>query len=153
MIQRIQTLYLIISLVIISLLLIFPYGFFKGADEGVYQLVHGGMIKISNNIVSPVYYNYSITILCAIAISLIIYTIAYYKNRNKQISFCRWIIYLFIIMTCSLFWIYFRATSSFLFSRINWVIFAPALDILPVFLAIRAIKNDEYLVKSADRLR
>jgi hypothetical protein len=153
MIQRIQTLYLIVTLIIISLLLIFPYGYFTSSDTAVYQLNHGGLIKLTDNKITQIYFNYAVTILVSIAISLDIYGIIQYKNRKKQISHCKALIYILLIISGSLFWLFFKTTSSFEHSKMSWVIFTPIIAILPTYMAMKAIKKDEELVQSADRLR
>lgn len=153
MIQRIQSLYLLVALILVSLLLIFPYGYFTSTDPGIYQLSHGGLVKIVDNKTTQIYLNYAVTILAAIAISLAIYGILQYKTRKKQISHCKALIYILLIITGSLFWLYFKTAASFEISRISWVIFTPIAAILPSYLAMKAIQKDEELVQSADRLR
>jgi hypothetical protein len=153
MIQRIQTLYLIIALVILSFIIISPFGYFISADHGIYQLSHGGLAKITGNIYTIVYVSYSVTILVAIAISFVLYAIIKFKKRGVQLLFCKWLIFLSIVLNIVLFWLYFKTAQNFETSKISWSIFMPVVSILPVYMAMRAIRKDEELVKSADRLR
>lgn len=153
MIQRIQTLYLIIALVLISLIIVFPFGYFTLANQGIYLLAHDGLVKISGNVHIPVYTSYSITVLIAMAMVFIIYAIILFKKRRVQILFCKWLIFILVILNISLFWIFFKTARNFETAKIMWSVFMPVVSILPVYMAIRSIRKDEELVRSADRLR
>ncbi len=157
MIQRIQTLWLIFASLTLLLLFVFPYSHF--ADQlgiahilkitGLYKNAGGQDIIVSSFILQTI-----VLVLLAIFPLIIIFN---YKNRKKQSQF----IYLMIVLTL-LFstWLYISSQKAI--EAVNQQLGLGNLDIgsllLPVcllflFLALKGIRHDEKLIKSAERLR
>ena len=139
MIQRIQSIWLIVAAVIMAILFIMP----------VYQLPIGDL-KINDNFLA--------IILTALSIILSIGTIFMYKKRKNQIS----MIYLNILLAIGAeAWIYkmiedekSKNITEGLSNGNYWIgAFLPILTLIFLFLALKGVKKDEKLIKSLDRLR
>jgi hypothetical protein len=157
MIQRIQTLWLILASLTLFLLFIFPYSHF--ADQlgiahalkvtGLYKNTGGQTILVHSFILQTI-----ATVILAILPFIAIFN---YKSRKRQSQF----IYLMIILTV-LFatWLYMSTQKAI--EAVNQQLGIDNLDIgtvlIPVcfillFLALKGIRHDERLIKSAERLR
>ncbi len=136
MIQRIQTIYLII-VALISGVLPFMLPFWKDANEIEYFAKQDVLISITF---------YGITILAFIAIML-------FKQRKNQfvVNRLNMIFNLFLLG----FFVYrsLNLSGETLVSEKGIGMLIPVFSIVFLVLANRAIKKDEDLVKSVDRLR
>ncbi|CEN47941.1 conserved membrane hypothetical protein [Capnocytophaga canimorsus] len=136
MIQRIQTLYMLVVVILAGVLPLF-FALYTQANVKVYTYTHdilsGGLFAIS-------------AILAIVAIFG-------YKKRQNQFVFNR--LNILINLTLLGVFVYRMLTSSgeSQISEKGVGIFLPILSIRFLFLANKAIYRDEKLVKSADRLR
>ncbi|MDF1549611.1 MAG: DUF4293 domain-containing protein [Bacteroidales bacterium] len=154
MIQRIQTLYLLLASVAIGLLFFFPITellvdkqflfFFR--YRGLYELKEGAEILSISSI--PLAILYSINLLLAL------FTIFLYKNRTLQMRMCIFNI-LLLIGSLGLMYYYIWIAFSDLNAVIHYTIFAlmPVIAAILTFMAFRGIRKDELLVRSVDRIR
>ena len=137
MIQRIQTVYLLIALVILGTLpFIFPL--FTMSDGKEFRFMNDSFY----------------TVLFGLSTTLTLISIMYFKKRQHQFVLNRLTIILNLILL-----------GLFLYRSLNLSgetvqvsekgigMFLPIVAIVFLALANRAIKKDEDLVKSADRLR
>jgi len=145
MIQRIQSIFLLIVVILSAVLLVVP----------VYELHDfsridpDGMIKtfnISDNTLLMIL-NYAIGILAFV-------TIFMYKWRNVQIRMCN----IGLLLTCLLIGLLFFVAdtmSSNMNQRVQYKYgsYLPLIELVFLFLASRYVKKDEEMVRSADRLR
>lgn len=160
MIQRIQTVYLLLALAASVLLFILPvYSLLPAVGTpnagDIYEFSLSGVNVIKEG-ASSFFTRYPALLLINGVISLLIVaTIFQFKKRKRQIQFIRFIllcstglIVLILFYTDQL-----RTIASAPDFSINWPV--SLLLLLPVFLylASRAVKKDEELVRSADRLR
>ena len=149
MIQRIQTVYLLLVVGVLIASMCLPLGHFTDPKEVVYTL---NSLEVSSGDVSQSAGGlFAILLLSAI---VAVATIFLYKNRVLQI---RMTIFNMILMVAFylafiIFYFIFKKAleASFCF---NWVIGLPLAAMLLNYLATRAIRRDEVLVKAADRLR
>lgn len=152
MIQRVQSIWLFLASLTLFLLLILPVvtKSTNGTEfwilvGGLYQKVNTGTVKVEA--FSPLFIT---TIILAI---IPLANIFNYKNRTFQKRICNVV----IILTLGLgFWMSMAAQKipgGLEGSSYNAGAFMPILAIIFCFLATRGIKNDEQLIKSADRLR
>lgn len=122
MIQRIQTVYMLIVAIVSGLPVLFGLDWIR-------------------------------TIVFALSAVLAIYSIFKYKKRSVQ----QWINWLNILINFTLLGIFvYRMLNSpgeSFISEKGVGVFAPVLSIVFLFMANKAIRRDEKLVKSADRLR
>jgi len=147
MIQRIQTLYLLVSAILISLLFIFPFA--EITKDGVLYLLNLQGIILGSAVITN-----GIAILALVGIILILhgFAILNYKKRIRQI---RLIVYTIIVMM-GLFGMFFFVTHySYAGSQVSFKIshVFPIIAIILDYLAIRAIRKDEALIRSIDRIR
>lgn len=161
MIQRIQTVYLTLAFAAMALLFAFPLAQFF-AENGAYvfsvtglknmvPLAPGEMPVFRSVIFLPI-------VIVAVAIGLLdLYTIFQYKNRALQVKLTNIAVLLTIAFIMGIFFLY----IPFIEKKINIVpdyrkafgIYLPLVALVFEVMANRAIKRDEKLVRSADRLR
>ena len=147
MIQRIQSLYLLIVTALLIAAMCLPMGYFidttgehpfkaLGIDvNGTFQSTWGifGILMLSA--------------LVAFA------TIFLYKNRMLQIRMSIFNSLLLVGYYIAFVAFYFALKSDANLFRIGWALCLPLVSIVLNVLAIRAIGRDEVMVKAADRLR
>lgn len=152
MLQRIQTIYLLLVIVFIILAIFFPFVTF--INVGVVTQFNSFGLDPSPEGVSimlPIYIGLFMIIGVSIA------TIGLFKNRKRQLLFGK-INYILILLTLVLLFIDVDSLSEKLLDVNSLPIYGMGtyfiVCTLPlVFLANRAIKKDEALIKSLDRLR
>lgn len=122
MIQRIQTVYMLIAGVVAAMPILFGLDWLR-------------------------------TLLFAISAVVALYTIFKYKKRNIQ-QLLNWlnIVINFTLLGIFVYRMLNSPGESFI-SEKGVGVFAPVLSIVFLFMANKAIRRDEKLVKSADRLR
>jgi hypothetical protein len=147
MIQRIQTLYLLISAILIGLLFLMPFA--EIAKDGVILLFNfKGIILDSalkeNGIV--------ISILMVIIFALQGFAVMSYKKRVRQIQIIVYTIFvMFGLLGLFFFFTYYSYRDAQISYKIGMVF--PLIAIILDYLAIRAIRKDEALIRSIDRIR
>lgn len=158
MIQRIQTLYLSLAFIAIALLFAFPMAQFFGENgayifsvTGLKNMVPGDPEAFSSTIFLPL-------IIVTIGIGLLIlYAIFQYKNRLYQIKLTNVGVLAAIVLIMGIFFLYIPVIEK----KINIIpdyskafgIYLPLVALVFLVMANRAVKRDEKLVRSADRLR
>lgn len=143
MIQRIQTIYLLIAS-IVSGGLIFVFNLWKTLKEQIFvlDLLKEGLFTL--NVVPFMFITSSI-------LSLV--TIFLYKNRKLQFVIGRIIILMNLFLLGLLIYLSLTLSGETIVSEKGIGMFLPILVVLLIVLANKAIKKDEVLVKSVDRLR
>ncbi len=148
MIQRIQTIYLALGILLSAILFT---GIANYSSNG--QEIKYGIFKIESTA-----YNVNTFIIGILAISTILlcaYGISQYKNRKLQMNICHVIFLLAVLQTLAHAYYhnqlltYFNLSSDFKQVKL----YIPIAVLILSRLALHAIKKDEDLVKSADRLR
>ena len=130
MIQRIQSVYLLFSVVLNFIVFItLINGFFS--------------------------FNAWLAILSFILALLSAFTIFSFKNRKKQLQLCQLLIVLHVLFT--LFFAYFLQNEGVFitdkFGTRQVIMIIPIISILLINLAKKGVQKDDELVRSADRLR
>lgn len=147
MIQRIQTLFLFVSAILIGLLFVLPVA--EIAKDGAIYLFNckgillDGILKQNGFIVIAI-----ISIILAVSA----FAILDFKNRKRQIK----IIVLDILLKLALSGLFIYYTYlSFSGAQISFKIgmVFPLVAIIFDYLAISAIRKDEALIRSIDRIR
>ncbi|HAH26279.1 MAG TPA: DUF4293 domain-containing protein [Prolixibacteraceae bacterium] len=147
MIQRIQTVYLLIAALLIGLLFLLPFAEIA-KDGAIYMfnfkgIVLDGTLKENGT---------SISILIGIIIALQGVAIASFKNRARQMRLTVFAILLMLGLLGMFFFFTFYSFSGANVSLKISVLF-PVVAIILDYLAIRAIGKDEALIRSIDRIR
>lgn len=147
MIQRIQTIYLLISAILIGLLFAFPYAEIV-KDGAIYLFNFKGVLldgKLQEN-------GLAIPILIVVILALHGFAIFSYKTRIRQIQII--VISMLLIMCLSglfLFFTYYSMSGAQISLKMSMVF--PLIAMILDYLAIRAIGKDEALIRSLDRIR
>jgi Domain of unknown function (DUF4293) len=147
MIQRIQTIYLFISAILIGLLFLFPFA--EIAKDGAVYLFNFKGIFLDGALKSNSIF---ISVLIGLIVALHGLAIFNYKNRRQQI---RVILFAILLIMCLCGFFSFYTFGSFSGAQINLNISTafPLVAIILDYLAIRAIGKDEALIRSIDRIR
>ncbi len=157
MIQRIQTLYLLLAAVACGLLFHTFFAMGKLADEApvVLQAASGttfddGKFNIQDNLV--------ITLLTAAAVLMAFITILLYNKRGLQAKMVSFFILIAVLINVLSLYIIFNDLQSVqqiidVSFEIGAGAFLPAIALIGGFLALRGIRKDDKIVKSMDRLR
>ncbi|WP_156307856.1 DUF4293 domain-containing protein [Sphingobacterium endophyticum] len=157
MIQRIQTIWLLLSSLVLLGLFIFPFvGYIDlvGLGKNIYVT---GVYSSANNVTTKES-SFLLMSIATVVLALIpIFIIFQFKNRKLQLT----LILVQVILIC-LFAVWMFVSANNILGLINQSIGASNIGIgfflLPVSIlclafAIRGIRNDNKLIKSADRLR
>jgi hypothetical protein len=151
MIQRIQSLYLLIAAILTALLLKWPFAEFL-IDSTVY-VFKAGSIEASDGSFLLVK-TLPLLILLIIILGLTVVTVFLYKKRTLQMRLTIFSILLTLGIYALFYYYYNQAMSlkSLTFSYdIGLVI--PLVNGILLFLAFRGIKKDDEVIKSLDRIR
>lgn len=152
MIQRIQTIYLVLAGLFPAFTFFFPLHHFTGADFDVtmYGCHFSGIEMMDLAPSDP----YVLAFIGVLAIVLPIVAIFQFKNRKRQILWVNLSLYTDLLWYIVAILYANNATNS-LHCNPSFAagFFAPALAIIALFLAKRGIKRDEALVRAADRIR
>ena len=136
MLQRIQSIYLLLAVITSGVLPIFL---------PLYTLENGDVISFMDNIAYVLLFVFSAT--------LSIFTIFAYKKRKNQFVLGRLNIILNLILLGLFIYRSLNLSGESNISEKGIGMFLPVISIVLLSLANRAVKKDEDLVKSADRLR
>ena len=149
MIQRIQSVYLLIVAILSVIVMSNPIGSFIAADNSILEFTNLSLIDQSGVEDYKPWALFAILMISAI-ISLI--TIFLYRKRMLQIRLTLFNIILAIgyYVTLVTFVFMLKGESTFVPS---WMVCIPFVGIVLDWLAIRAIGKDEMLVKAYERLR
>jgi hypothetical protein len=147
MIQRIQTLYLLLAFILLGLMYFLPVADITAADA-VYTLDISGVKKAGELVTG------GLPLLIFLSAVILVHgvTIFLYKKRLLQVK----ILILTIILVLGLFSTFFWfAYMGFRGAQVGFklTIAIPAVVIILDYLAIKAIAKDEALVRSLDRIR
>ena len=147
MIQRIQTLYLLIIAALMAVTLFSGLAWFAG-DAGELKTAEGELVQ------STVYMG----VLLALACALPLVTIFLFRRRLLQIRLCVVEMVLLLgslVMEGVYYFLSWRVFSDLTFHTQGFkpAIVLPLVCLLFAYLAARAIFRDELLVRAADRIR
>ncbi len=157
MIQRIQTIWLLLASLAILSLFLFPYvSYIDLVGLGKMIFINGEYGAVNNEVVKNE--GYIMQVVATVVLALVpLFTIFQFKNRKLQVK----LIYAEIVLIF-LFGVWLFLSASSTLSLINQGINAQNIGVgfflLPmaiIFLtmALGGIRKDEKLIKSADRLR
>ena len=156
MIQRIQTIFLILVVILGISMFFAPLASFvsdlhylKLYVFNLENMVPGSEIRFGFTTILPLLlFNLAVTLISA-------YTIFSYKNRVLQIKLVRFCMLLIMFMIVGIFFLYPNLIEKQVEGSTEFGISAyiPLLSLLFLYLANRYIMKDEKLVRSIDRLR
>lgn len=154
MIQRIQTLYLLIITALVAVTLFVRLAWFAG-DSGEYDLYAFALKTAGGESVQPTFY---MGVLLVLAAALPLVTIFLFRRRMLQIRLCVVEMVLLlgaVVMEGVYYFLSWRVFSDQAFHTQGFkpAIALPLVCLLFAYLAARAIFRDELLVRAADRIR
>ena len=135
MIQRIQSIWLLLAAVCIGLSFKLPFYSGTNAKAPSYEL------KATEN--------FSILSVTAIAALLALVTIFLFKKRTIQLRLC----VAGILLEALLIFLYYREITTFTQGTYSLWSMLHSIAVISFFLAARAINKDEKLIRDSDRLR
>ena len=152
MIQRIQSLYLLLASALMSLTLFMPIATFV-VDSQTYELTAFSLTcgEMSQSTIW-------LGIILAIATALPLITIFLFKKRTLQIRLCAVEVVLLIgslVLVALYYWLTSRLFEGLVIDhrQFGWAAPMPIVALVLSYLASRAIFKDEVLVRSLDRIR
>ncbi len=151
MIQRIQSIYFLVSAFIFIAVFTFPLWTYSNG-QGVYNMFVYSLKNIQSGV--SLYTLLPLVILSALTAVLNIIALFTYKNRKKQMHICK-INYLLIFGFMIVLTMYIIRMGNTLQTNgyPGFGLIMPFIGLTLVFMAHKAVKRDEDLVKSADRIR
>ena len=151
MIQRIQTIYLLLATTILVLILFLPIASMVDAQANNFSYLFYGVVDSSN---TAVIIDYPLAIILGLIPFINLITIFLYKSRILQMRICIFNI-LLMLGSLALIWFYSYEAENVLFvdTYFSYPVVFPLVGAILTFLAFRGIRKDEVLVKSADRIR
>lgn len=158
MIQRIQTVYLALAVIALGLLFAFPLAQFF-AENGAYVLSITGLKNMVPGGENPfpylIFLPLSIVTVCAAILAMV--SLLQYKNRSLQIRLTNIGVLIIIFLILGIFFFYIPLIEKKISIVPDYTkvlgIYMPLIALVSFVLANRAIKRDDRLVRSADRLR
>lgn len=154
MIQRIQSIYLFIAAVVTSTIYAFPFAEYMKEDN-FYML---DVIGLKNTQTVEVLLNaYPLLLLTTVCLFLSFAIIFLYKNRILQARLCNLNILLYVFLIAGIFLYSDMAEQEIgaegIITTFKFGSIVPIIAIILTFLANRAIRKDEALVRASDRIR
>ncbi|HNY63737.1 MAG TPA: DUF4293 domain-containing protein [Bacteroidales bacterium] len=156
MIQRIQSIYLLVAGLVTIVLLFIPIGTLT-SELGFYTYTPFTVHVINTDLV--VAKTYFVAILLSLSSIISFVTIFLYKKRKLQVRLINFNMLVILATLLTMLYIY----PKFVFSKIselnntvldyNYVILIIALTAMGFYMAKKAILKDEALVRSSERLR
>jgi len=152
MIQRIQSLYLLLITALLIAVLFLPFGVFQTPDTMYeYTAFSIKQAAVGSLYAMPVWV---LAVISVVSATLAFVTIFFYKKRKVQVRLCFWNLLLMVL--------FYFAYAIFLVTAMNdlnagfavgYGLFLPLIAIILDYLTVLAIRKDEALVKSWDRIR
>lgn len=152
MIQRIQSVYLLVVTVLLVVTMCLPAGHFIAAD-GVNTLAFKPLgVTLADGGFQSTWGLFGLLLLSAI---VAFGTIFLFRNRMLQVRMTIFNSVLLIgyYVVFGVFWYVLKGRLDVTGFQVGWALCLPAVCIILNYLAFRAIYRDEVMVKAADRLR
>lgn len=158
MLQRIQTLYLGIVAIACILLFFFPLANYYNELQGNYKFYIYGIRSMDPEpkVLFSQFFTIPLIFMVAASFIFTVSTIFLFKNRQLQIRLCAFNMLTNIVLVMVIFFFYATKIKAMTFTEpeYNYTgMVLPLVSVLFLIFANKAIRRDEALVKSADRLR
>jgi hypothetical protein len=154
MIQRIQTLYLLIAAVLVAMLFFFPFAEIAGSDGTIYAFDAKGIYNQGVPNAEKIYGSLPINLLSGFTLGLLLIIIFQFKNRVRQMRLSTLSIFILVGLSGIIFYYTWKSASIIGGTySLSLVTAFPLISAILVYLAIRSIARDELLVRSIDRIR
>ena len=153
MIQRIQTVYLLIADILIGVLFFFRFAVISSAKESYSAGIQGIYLEGIQK-TQLILHNWLLLVLWVVSLILLFLTIFSYKNRKLQIRLA-WIDIVLSIFLGFVIFLEVSLGAQRLMGQYSFKIFFlfPVIAAIMIYLAIKSISKDDLLVRSIDRIR
>ena len=154
MIQRIQSIYLLLVLILGTLHFFIPFADFYVGGNFIADIKATG-IEFNPNAVITASVNMILLTLCIVVIDLLtIITVFLYKKRRMQILLVK-INMVFEIISVVIMFLLADIIKAAINAEVKYYFAAvfPLISLVLLYFTLRAINKDEELLKAADRLR
>jgi len=157
MIQRIQTLYLLLAAAAVSLMFVYPFALFATVGNELLQVAFNGITHVGEaqaSVDSVVRFTVFPALLGNYTIGLLV-AVFLYKKRMLQLRISTILLVLiFFFYGVIVYYLYVMLSpESTITYTLKPVLAMPFVAGVFIYLAIRAIGRDEALIRSLDRLR
>lgn len=154
MIQRIQTVYLLVIAILMIVLLFVPIAQVVVLGDGSYNFYTYGVVQIGDETTVSIVYYWALLTLSVCTIVLPLLTVFLYKKRFVQIRLCIVEIIL-LIGSLILMWYHIHQFGNKLNADVlyKFGFILPVMCIILTYMAIQGILKDIKLLKSYDRIR
>ena len=154
MIQRIQTIYLLLAAFLMSLLFTNPIAEILVSEKLILTLWHNKIAASDAELFSQIS-TWPVTVLLAVIVLVELIIVFLYKNRNLQIRLSIFNLLLMFGLVGLIFYFTKHTLNSLdgIKSAFLWPVVCPMISIILNYLALKAIQKDENLVRSYDRIR
>lgn len=155
MLQRIQSIYLLLAGLVIGALFLFPLVHNVYVNGTPVTIMVTGIYQDVNGQSTHTQFFTALTVATVFVALLPLIIIFMYKNRKQQIAMCYGTM---LVMIAYSYWVSYTVKNSIggsdlTMSNYGIGIILLSVSILLVVLGLKAIQRDEKLIKSADRLR
>ena len=152
MIQRSQSLFLLLVFILSLLMLTGPLSVFTSGDTEMI-LKHSGVFNAEGE--KQPLSTWPLTVIFAVMALLSFLNIFFYRNRMRQMRICVFLMFLSAGSLGLMFYYNWVVGASFetAHTLYQWRFVLPAICIILQYLARRRIHRDELLVKAYDRIR
>ena len=152
MIQRIQSVYLLLVTILLVVAICLPVGQYIGTDGVTTHIFKPLGVTLANGTFQSTWGLFGILLLSAI---IAFCTIFLFRNRMLQVRMTMFSSLLLIGYYIAFFVFMFMLKNDLdaMNFQLGWALCLPVICIILNYLAFRAIYRDELMVKAADRLR
>ncbi len=157
MLQRIQTVYLLLAVALITLSMTLPLAFYSNLIQGQqfnYTII--GFLQPKDAFAQG-FNSLPMFIFASISILISMITVFSFKKRKFQLKLCVFnvvaILFYIGVVAYYFYTLSSGASGSDVILTLKYPLIFPPIALIFILLAMRAISTDEKLVKSLDRLR
>ena len=154
MIQRIQSLFLLVSMILCGILFFTPFSECLSVTGQLYELTCRGLFHLTSSGKEAISINLALTAFLVVIFVFHLTSIFLYKNRIRQIRFVVASIILLIAYWAIIIYLGYSFSNALKLSM--EIKFSTSLFLIAAifdYLAIHFIRKDEALVRSVDRIR
>ena len=155
MVQRIQSVYLFLVVILMSFFILSPIAVFDLQDGSALEFYSYSVSKIMANSSEKALSTWPVLFLAIVIAIINFYDIFLYSNRMRQMRLAIYNMLLMIGMIVLVFYFYHYITKNFntVSHSLKLAAILPVVCIVLNLLAFRGIRKDDLLVKSYERLR
>lgn len=160
MIQRIQSLYLLLAMTALSVMFFFPLAVVNPMGDMPSFLNMTGVSGFMEGYTATQYWFVGFAVLAVLLLACMAFILFSYKNRMRQILLARIVSFVLVLFVGVLLLGLDQAAGGMFPGReeaslvqYRWPVYMPLVALVFMWLALRSIRKDEELVRSSDRLR